>query len=93
MDETDRITTECWKGAQQHRGQIFITVIKQVPGTLILSVSLDECCSLTKESPRAKEHPFPTSGPVSCVGSELTRMSAHQSHTKYCWGHSSIRLS
>ena len=32
MDETDWIATECWKGAQQRRGQISITVIKHRDG-------------------------------------------------------------
>ena len=34
-------------------------------------------CSLTKEHPLMKECPPPSFGPISCVGSKFTRMSAH----------------
>ena len=33
--------------------------------------------SLTKNGPLTKECPPPTFGPISCIGSKFTRMSAH----------------
>ena len=82
MDETDWIATECCN-TEDRFPSLQLNTEMEVPGMLVLSTFLCECCSLTRECPRAKKYPFPTSGPVSCVGSEFTRMSAH---TKYMLG-------
>ena len=40
--------------------------------------------SLAKERPLPKERPSPTFGPISCIGSKFTRMSAHHG-ASFAW--------
>ena len=52
----------------------------------IVPIVVCECyyCSLTKERPLLKEHPPPSFGSISCIGSKFARMSTHPG-ASYVW--------
>ena len=62
MDETDWIATECCN-IEDRFPSLQLNTEMEVPGMLVLSTFLCECCSLTRECPRAKKYPFPNPAP------------------------------